>query len=61
LIKSSPTQHVAKRSDLGNEAAQILISINHALAAPPIVNDIAASMPGYYYLFQFHYILVTNQ
>jgi hypothetical protein len=29
----------------GNEAAQTLISSHHALALPPIVNDMAASMP----------------
>jgi hypothetical protein len=33
-----------KRSDLGDEAVQILISLNHALAIPSIAHDIAATM-----------------
>jgi hypothetical protein len=45
LIKSSPIQNVVRRMDLGNEAAQVLLSSNCALEVPPIINDIAATLP----------------
>ena len=44
LINSSPTPHVVKRSDLGNEVSQLLISSSRAQQIPPLVNDIAASL-----------------
>lgn len=44
LIISSPTPHVIKRSDLGNEVSELLINSNRALQVPPLVNDIAESM-----------------
>jgi len=45
LIKSSPIPNVVRRMDLGNEAAQVLLSSNRALEVPPIVDDIAATLP----------------
>jgi hypothetical protein len=37
--------NVVRRMDLGNEAAQVLLSSNCAIEVPPIVNDIAATLP----------------
>jgi hypothetical protein len=45
LVVSLPTPHIIKRTDLGNEIAELLVSSNHAFKIPPFVNDIAAVMP----------------
>jgi len=42
---SLPTPHIIRRTDLGNEVAQLFISSNHAFQVPPFVNDIAVVMP----------------
>jgi hypothetical protein len=44
LIKSSPTPHIVRRSDLGNEATELLFSMNRAVQVPPLVNDVAESL-----------------
>ncbi len=40
LLTSSPIPILMKRSDLGNEICQGLLSSNRALPVPPLVNDI---------------------
>ena len=45
LVVSSPFPHVIRRTDLGNEVAQLLFSSNRAFQVPPYVNDISTSMP----------------
>ena len=45
LVVSSPFPHVIRRTELGNEVAQLLLSSNHAFQVPPYVNDISAAMP----------------
>jgi hypothetical protein len=45
LVVSSHFPHVIRRTDLGNEVAQLLLSSNCAFKVPPYVNDIAAAMP----------------
>ena len=45
LVVSSHFPHVIRRTDLGNEVAQLLLSSNRAFEVPPYVNDIAAAMP----------------
>jgi len=45
LVVSSPFPHLIRRTDLGNEVAQLLLSSNCAFQVPPYVNDIAAAMP----------------
>jgi hypothetical protein len=44
LLLTSPIPTVLKRSDLRNELCQALLSSNHAVAVPPLVNDIADSL-----------------
>jgi hypothetical protein len=45
LVVNSPFPHVIRRNDLGNEVAQLLLSLNHAFEVPPSVNNIDAVMP----------------
>jgi hypothetical protein len=45
ILRSSPIPTVIKRSDVGNNLCQDLLASSHALAVPPLVNDIAESLP----------------
>ena len=44
VILSTPTPHVIKRSDLGNEVADLLLLSYRAFPVPPMVNDIASAL-----------------
>jgi hypothetical protein len=44
VILSTPTPHVIKQSDLGNEVADLLLLSYCALPVPPMVNDIASAL-----------------
>ena len=45
LLTSMPIPTVIKRSDVGHDLCQDLLSSSRAIAVPPIVNDIAESLP----------------
>jgi hypothetical protein len=45
MLKSAPTPLFIRRSDVGSEACNILISSRRSVAVPSLVNDIADSLP----------------
>jgi hypothetical protein len=44
VILSTPSPHVIKRSDLGNEVADLLLLSYRTFPVPPMVNDIASAL-----------------
>jgi hypothetical protein len=65
VILSTPTPHVIKQSDLGNEVADLLLLSYCALPVPPMVNDIASALSwlvdtGPTPLFLCHYKTIAH-
>ncbi len=53
IVGSTPIPYVIKRSDLGTEVTQLLLSSNRALPVPPLVDDIASVLSWLLYTDHF--------
>lgn len=58
LLRSSPIPTVIKHSDLGYNVCQDLHSSSHAIGAPPLINDLAESLP--WLLWEVPFLLATS-